>query len=81
MAWNLGSRMTAIEIFQTALKSFSKDIPRLTLSGMSTPTLALTYILTNVEGENATTTATKEPPSHTEGETRDATMAILLSSI
>ncbi|GKB23230.1 hypothetical protein Tco_0862631 [Tanacetum coccineum] len=34
-----------------------------------TPTLALTHIPTNVEGENATNTATEDPPSHTEGET------------
>ncbi|GKG54242.1 hypothetical protein Tco_0557765, partial [Tanacetum coccineum] len=33
------------------------------------PTLALTHIPTNVERENATNTATKEPPPHTEGET------------
>ncbi|GKA06897.1 hypothetical protein Tco_0686121 [Tanacetum coccineum] len=34
-----------------------------------TPTLALTYIPANVEGENDTNTATKDPPSHTKGET------------
>ncbi|GJU11844.1 hypothetical protein Tco_1134240, partial [Tanacetum coccineum] len=55
--------------------------PSLAPLGSVTPTLALTHIPTNVEGENATTTATKEPPSHTKGETRDATMAIPLSSI
>ncbi|GJW28115.1 hypothetical protein Tco_0044990 [Tanacetum coccineum] len=38
-------------------------------SGSVTPTLALTHILANVEGENDTNTATKDPPSHTEGET------------
>ncbi|GJW59462.1 hypothetical protein Tco_0108797 [Tanacetum coccineum] len=38
-------------------------------SGSVTSTLALTYILTNVEGENDTNTATEDPPSHTEGET------------
>ncbi|GKA71677.1 hypothetical protein Tco_0777816 [Tanacetum coccineum] len=52
MAWNLSSRMTAIEISQTALKR-----------------------------ENATNTATKEPPSHTKGETKEPKMAILISSI
>ncbi|GKF41736.1 hypothetical protein Tco_0125078, partial [Tanacetum coccineum] len=50
-------------------------------SGSVTPTLALTHIPANVEGENATNTATEEPPSHTEGETRDTTMAIPISSI
>ncbi|GJZ49035.1 hypothetical protein Tco_0603225 [Tanacetum coccineum] len=50
-------------------------------SGSVTPTLALTHILANVEGENATNTATEEPPSHTKGETGDATMEIPISSI
>ncbi|GKB80348.1 hypothetical protein Tco_0947243, partial [Tanacetum coccineum] len=72
MAWNLGSRMTAIEISQTSLKP---------PSGSVTPTLALTHILANVEGENATNTASEEPPSHIEGETGDTTMAIPISSI
>ncbi|GKD37700.1 hypothetical protein Tco_1257907, partial [Tanacetum coccineum] len=43
------------------------------LSGQSlgsvTPTLALTHISANVEGENATNTATEDPPSYTERET------------
>ncbi|GKA99732.1 hypothetical protein Tco_0827726 [Tanacetum coccineum] len=39
-------------------------------SGSVTPTLALTHIPANVEGENATNTATEEPPSHTEGDWR-----------
>ncbi|GKA74168.1 hypothetical protein Tco_0780470 [Tanacetum coccineum] len=38
-------------------------------SGSVTLTLALTYISANFEGENATNTATEDPPSHTEGET------------
>ncbi|GJT72156.1 hypothetical protein Tco_1031442 [Tanacetum coccineum] len=50
-------------------------------SGSVTPTLALTHIPANVEGENATNTATEEPPSHTKGETGDATMEIPISSI
>ncbi|GJS53352.1 hypothetical protein Tco_0626714 [Tanacetum coccineum] len=102
MAWNLGSRMSAVEISQTALKSKVSSLrqdtseiksimveiyqafkgqPSSTPSGSVTPTLALTYIPANVKGENATNTATEEPPSHTEGETGDATMAIPLSSI
>ncbi|GJV22337.1 hypothetical protein Tco_1371357 [Tanacetum coccineum] len=68
MAWNLGSRITAVEISQTALKR------------SVTPTLSLTYIPAIVEGENATTTATDEPPSHTEGEIGDTTMEIPISS-
>ncbi|GJV07921.1 hypothetical protein Tco_1345577 [Tanacetum coccineum] len=46
-----------------------------------TPTLALTNIRANVEGGNATNTATEEPPSYTEGETEDSKMAIPISSI
>nr|GEZ36874.1 hypothetical protein [Tanacetum cinerariifolium] len=38
-------------------------------SSSVTLTFALTDTLVNVEGKNATHTATKEPPSHTEGET------------
>ncbi|GJY01837.1 retrovirus-related pol polyprotein from transposon TNT 1-94 [Tanacetum coccineum] len=40
-------------------------------SGSVTPTLALTHIQANVEGENTTNTTTEDPPSHTEGETRE----------
>ncbi|GJT79334.1 hypothetical protein Tco_1053676 [Tanacetum coccineum] len=50
-------------------------------SGSVTPTLALTDIQVNVEGENANTTATEEPPSHTKGETEEPRLAILISSI
>ncbi|GJZ12728.1 retrovirus-related pol polyprotein from transposon TNT 1-94 [Tanacetum coccineum] len=50
-------------------------------SGSVTPTLALTDIQLNVEGENANTTATEKPPSHTEGETEEPRLAILISSI
>ncbi|GKC36455.1 retrovirus-related pol polyprotein from transposon TNT 1-94 [Tanacetum coccineum] len=102
MAWNLGSRMTAIEISQTALKSkvssHRQDTSEIksmmtkiyqafkgqsssTPSSSVTPTLALTNIPANVEGENATNTATEEPSSHTEGETKDPKMAIPISSI
>nr|GFA02524.1 hypothetical protein [Tanacetum cinerariifolium] len=52
-----------------------------TPSGSVTLTLALTHILANVEGENATNTVIEEPPSHTERETIDTTMAIPISSI
>nr|GEU87091.1 hypothetical protein [Tanacetum cinerariifolium] len=72
MAWNLGSSMAVVEISQTDLKPLSRSV---------TLTLALANILANVEGENATNTATEEPPSHTEGEIEDSTMAIPISSI
>ncbi|GJW80237.1 hypothetical protein Tco_0144212 [Tanacetum coccineum] len=102
MAWNLGSRMTVVEISQTALKrevsSLRQDTseiksmmaeiyqafkgqPSSTPSGSVTPTLALTHIPTNVMGENATNTASEEPPSHTEEETGHVIMAIPISSI
>ncbi|GKB49923.1 hypothetical protein Tco_0900676 [Tanacetum coccineum] len=58
MARNLGLRMTA------AVKGQSSSVP----PGSVTPTLDLTHIQANVEGENATYTATKDPPSHTKGE-------------
>nr|GEX03879.1 hypothetical protein [Tanacetum cinerariifolium] len=50
-------------------------------SNSVTPKHYLTEIQANVEGENATTTATKEPPSHTEGETEEPRLAIPISSI
>ncbi|GKD44670.1 hypothetical protein Tco_1269315 [Tanacetum coccineum] len=62
-----------VEIYQAF-----KGQPTLTPSGSVTLTIALTHIPVNVEEENATTTATEEPPS---GETRDTTMAIPISSI
>ncbi|GJW74944.1 hypothetical protein Tco_0134314 [Tanacetum coccineum] len=58
-----------------------KGQPSSAHSGSVTLTLALTHIPANVEGENATSTATEEPPSHTEGENGDTTMAIPISSI
>nr|GEV23633.1 hypothetical protein [Tanacetum cinerariifolium] len=50
-------------------------------SGSVAPTLALTHMLTNVEGENATHTATEETLSHTEGETREPKREIPISTI
>nr|GEU71644.1 retrovirus-related Pol polyprotein from transposon TNT 1-94 [Tanacetum cinerariifolium] len=65
------------EILSLAFKGQPSSAP----SSSVTPTLALTYILANVEGENATNTSTKEPFSHTKGETGDTTMATPISSI
>ncbi|GJX15299.1 hypothetical protein Tco_0207057 [Tanacetum coccineum] len=53
-----------IEIFNAF-----KGQPFPTLTSSVTLTLALTYILANVKGENEANTATEDPPSHTEGET------------
>nr|GEW77559.1 hypothetical protein [Tanacetum cinerariifolium] len=47
----------------------SKAQSSLAPSSSVTLTFSITDTPTNVEGENATHTATKEPPSHTEGET------------
>ncbi|GJX88141.1 hypothetical protein Tco_0340155 [Tanacetum coccineum] len=65
-----------IEIYQ-AFKGQSSSTP----SSSVTLTLALTNIPANVEGGNATNTATEEPPFHTKEETKDLKMAILISSI
>ncbi|GKB55887.1 hypothetical protein Tco_0912073 [Tanacetum coccineum] len=65
-----------IESYQT-FKGQSSSAP----SSSVTPTLALTNIPANFEGENATNTATEEPLFHTEGETKDPKMEIPISSI
>ncbi|GJW12238.1 retrovirus-related pol polyprotein from transposon TNT 1-94 [Tanacetum coccineum] len=70
MAWNLGFRLSGLERAQNHIQS-----------NIVTPTLALTHIPANVEGENATNTATEEPHSHTEGETHNLKLAIPISSI
>ncbi|GJY59308.1 hypothetical protein Tco_0459200, partial [Tanacetum coccineum] len=57
-----------------AFKGQSSSAP----SSSVTPTLALTNILVNVKGKNATNTATEEPPSHIEGEIEVPKMAILI---
>ncbi|GJX02427.1 hypothetical protein Tco_0186340 [Tanacetum coccineum] len=58
MAWNLGSRLSGLERAQNYIQS-----------SIVTLTLALTHILSNVEGENDSDTATEDPPSYTERET------------
>nr|GEX51452.1 reverse transcriptase [Tanacetum cinerariifolium] len=50
-------------------------------SSSVTLTLILTNILENVDGGNATNTATEEPPSHTKEETEDLKMEIPILSI
>ncbi|GJY59658.1 hypothetical protein Tco_0459550, partial [Tanacetum coccineum] len=102
MAWNLGSRMSRVELSQTALKreisSLRKDTSEIKSMmtemyaafqghsssdslGSVTQTLVLTDIQANVDRENANTTATEEPHSHTKGETKEPRLEILISSI
>ncbi|GJU42444.1 hypothetical protein Tco_1195401 [Tanacetum coccineum] len=78
---NLGSTMSGVELSQTVLKREISSLRKDTFEINVTPTLALTDIQVNVEGENANITATEEPPSHTEGETEESILAILISSI
>nr|GEW08897.1 putative ribonuclease H-like domain-containing protein [Tanacetum cinerariifolium] len=70
-----------IKSMMTEIYQAFKGQPSLDPLGSVTLTLAFTHIPANVKGENATNTATEEPPSHTEGETRDITMETLISSI
>ncbi|GKB68699.1 hypothetical protein Tco_0930111 [Tanacetum coccineum] len=70
-----------IKSMMTEMYAAFQGHPSSAPSGSVTPTLALTDIQANVEGENANTTATEEPPSHTEGETEEPRLAIPISSI
>ncbi|GJT79883.1 retrovirus-related pol polyprotein from transposon TNT 1-94 [Tanacetum coccineum] len=70
-----------IKSMMTEMYAAFQGHPSSATSGSVTPTLALTNIQVNVKGENANTTATKEPPSHTEGETEEPKLAIPISSI
>ncbi|GJR18578.1 hypothetical protein Tco_0967105 [Tanacetum coccineum] len=71
----------SIKNMMTEMYEAFKGQPSSAPSGSVTPTLDLTHFPANVEGENATTTATEETPSHIDGETGDTTMAIPISSI
>ncbi|GJS16167.1 hypothetical protein Tco_0410639 [Tanacetum coccineum] len=63
-----------IKSMMTEIYQAFKGQPSLAPSGSVTPTLTLTNFLANVEGDNATNTATEEPSSHTEGATEDIKM-------
>ncbi|GJR49228.1 hypothetical protein Tco_1399749 [Tanacetum coccineum] len=76
MAWNLGSRMSGVELSQTALKR--------EISSLKKDTSKTKSIMTEMYAafqENTNTTATEEPPSHTEGETKEPKLAIPILSI
>ncbi|GJS86042.1 hypothetical protein Tco_0752583 [Tanacetum coccineum] len=66
---SLQEDITSIKSMMTEMYDAFRGQSSLAPSGSVTPTLALTRIPTNFKGENATQTATEEPPSHTEGET------------
>ncbi|GJX43823.1 hypothetical protein Tco_0260499, partial [Tanacetum coccineum] len=70
-----------IKSMMTEMYAAFQGHPSSASSGGVTPTLALTDIQANVEGENANTTATKEPPSHIKGETEEPKLAIPISAI
>ncbi|GJU74515.1 hypothetical protein Tco_1265920 [Tanacetum coccineum] len=70
-----------IKFMMTEMYAAFQGHPSSASSGSVTPTLALTDIQANVEGENANTTATKEPPFHTEGETEEPRLTIPISLI
>nr|GEW78659.1 hypothetical protein [Tanacetum cinerariifolium] len=71
----------SIKSMMTEMYAAFQGRPSPALSGSITPTLALTDIQANVKGENATTTVTKEPLSHTEEEIEEPRLAITISSI
>ncbi|GJY81383.1 hypothetical protein Tco_0494134 [Tanacetum coccineum] len=84
--WTVSSRLkpepiTDIKIHRKPRPVVIQSHPSSAPSGNVTPILALTDIQANVEGENANTTAIKEPPSHTEGDTEEPRLAIPISSI
>ncbi|GKB82076.1 hypothetical protein Tco_0948971 [Tanacetum coccineum] len=60
-----------IKSMMTEIYQAFKNQPSLAPASSVTPTLSLTNIPANVEGENATNTATEEPPPHIERETKD----------
>ncbi|GKG19520.1 hypothetical protein Tco_0376619, partial [Tanacetum coccineum] len=84
----LQSKVSSIRKDTLEIKSMMSEIyhafkvqSSLASSSSVTPTLALTNIPSNIEGENATNTTTEEPPSHTKRETENLKMAIPISSI
>ncbi|GKA00811.1 hypothetical protein Tco_0673476 [Tanacetum coccineum] len=70
-----------IKSMMTEMYAAFQGHPSSTPSGSVTPTLALTDIQANVEGENTNTTGTEEPPSHTDGETEEPRLEIPISLI
>ncbi|GKE41813.1 hypothetical protein Tco_1469097 [Tanacetum coccineum] len=65
-AWMKSKDTSEIKFMMTEIYAAFRGQPSSAPSSSGTSTLALTDIQANVEGENANTTATEEPPSHTE---------------
>ncbi|GJW55780.1 hypothetical protein Tco_0099865 [Tanacetum coccineum] len=81
---HIQSRMSSLKEDTHSIKNMMTEMYEVfkgQSSGSVTPTLALTHIPANVEGETTTNTATEDPPSHTEGETGEPKRAILISII
>nr|GFB02072.1 hypothetical protein [Tanacetum cinerariifolium] len=70
-----------IKSMMTKMYATFQGRPSSAPSGRVTPTLALADIQKNIKGENATTTATEEPPSHAKGETEEPRLEISISLI
>nr|GEU53786.1 hypothetical protein [Tanacetum cinerariifolium] len=73
---HIKSSMSSLQVDTSSIKDMMTEMHNafrgqssLAPSSSVTLTFSLTDTPTNVEGENATYTSTKEPPSHTEGET------------
>ncbi|GKD91718.1 hypothetical protein Tco_1367225 [Tanacetum coccineum] len=79
--YSLRQDTSEIKSMMTEMYATFQGQPSSAPLGSVTPTLALIDIQENVEGENENTTTTKEPPSHTEGETEKPLLAIPISSI
>ncbi|GJZ40978.1 retrovirus-related pol polyprotein from transposon TNT 1-94 [Tanacetum coccineum] len=80
-AWMKLKDSSKIKSMMTEMYAAFRGQPSSAPLGSVTPTLALTDIQANVKGENANTTTTEEPPSHTEEETEEPTLAIPISLI
>ncbi|GJT70269.1 retrovirus-related pol polyprotein from transposon TNT 1-94 [Tanacetum coccineum] len=80
-AWIKSKDTFEIKSMMTEMYATFQGHPSSAPSGSVTPTLAFTDIQANVKGENANTTTTEEPPSHTEGKTEEPRLEILISSI
>nr|GEW65486.1 hypothetical protein [Tanacetum cinerariifolium] len=73
----ISSHVTEVELSHTSLK---REISSLRQDTSEIKSM-MTKMYVAFQGENATITATEEPPSHTEGETKEPRLAIPILSI